>query len=79
MAFREICGRRFSKSFNQLFADELFDGLDDAGEDAVVGLLQEISATCPVMLVTHSDALKAAADRLLVVHHENGVATLEEV
>ena len=79
LAFREIVGRRFAKSFDQLFADELFDGLDDAGEESVVELLREISATCPVMLVTHSDVLKAAANRLLVVHHENGVATLEEV
>jgi DNA repair exonuclease SbcCD ATPase subunit len=79
LAFREIVGRRFAKSFDQLFADELFDGLDDAGEDAVVEMLREISVNCPVTLVTHSDVLKAAADRLLVVHHENGVATLEEV
>jgi DNA repair exonuclease SbcCD ATPase subunit len=78
LAFREIVGRRYAKKFAQLFADELFDGLDDAGEDSVVELLREISATCPVALVTHSDALKASADRLLVVHHKNGVATLED-
>jgi len=79
LAFREIVGRRFAKSFDQLFADELFDGLDEAGEESVVELLHEISATCPVTLVTHSDVLKAATDRLLVVHHEKGVATLEEL
>lgn len=77
LAFREIVGRRFAKGFDQLFADELFDGLDDAGEDSVIELLREISTTCPVTLVTHSDALKAAADRLLVVHHTSGIATLE--
>jgi DNA repair exonuclease SbcCD ATPase subunit len=79
LAFREIVGRRFTKSFDQLFADELFDGLDGAGEESVVELLREISADCPVTLVTHSDVLKAATDRLLVVSHAGGVATLEEL
>ena len=79
LAFREIVGRRSAKSFDQLFADELFDGLDEAGEDAVVELQREISAICPVTLVTHSDVLKNAADRLIVVHHRDGVAELEEV
>lgn len=79
LAFRDIVGRRSAKSFDQLFADELFDGLDGAGEDSVVELLREISAVCPVTLVTHSDVLKSAADRLIVVHHRNGVAELEEI
>lgn len=77
LAFREVVAERSTKSFDQLLADELFDGLDPAGEESVIELLRELSADCPVVLVTHSAGLKSAADRIVTVRHENGVATVE--
>jgi len=69
LAFREIVGQRSAKSFRQFMADELFDGLDKAGCESVVSLLQEIAAECPVTLVTHSPWLKSAVDRTVTVRH----------
>lgn len=42
-----------------LFFDEVFDALDDEGRDAVCEILKEISKRCCVVLITHSQALRA--------------------
>ena len=78
LAFREVVASRADKAFRQLLADELFDGLDEAGEESVVEILREIASECPVILVTHSPGLKSVGDRLITVRHENGVASVEE-
>lgn len=72
LAFRRVLADRSSKAFRQLFADELFDGLDKTGAESVAGLLREISEDCPVTLVTHDSRIKSVADRVITVHH-NGV------
>jgi DNA repair exonuclease SbcCD ATPase subunit len=77
LAYREIVANRATKGVGQLFADELFDGLDRAGTDGVVELLRDISAECPVIMVTHDDRLKSAGDRMILVRHENGVARVD--
>lgn len=76
LAFRDVVSARSGRSFDQMFADELFDGLDEAGEDAIVALLREIAQTCPVTLVTHSERLKAACDHVITVEHRDGVAQI---
>lgn len=78
LAFRDVMCQRSSRAFDQLFADELFDGLDKSGAEAVVDLLREQAAEGPVVLVTHSVHLKSAADRMVTVYHpEPYLATLE--
>lgn len=70
LAFRAVVAARSACPFDQLFADELFDGVDATGVDCVVEILQEIAATCPVVLVTHDARLKSVGDRRVVVHHD---------
>lgn len=77
LAFRDVVSRRSAKAFEQFFADELFDGLDETGEEFVVELLRELSAQCPVILVTHSPRLKSIGDRLITVRHEDGVSNVK--
>jgi DNA repair exonuclease SbcCD ATPase subunit len=76
LAFRDILGSRSLKAFRQLFADELFDGLDKVGCKFIVELLKEIAATVPVCMITHDPLLKTAADHVVVVHHTAGAASL---
>lgn len=78
LAFRDTVSSRNAKAFEQFFADELFDGLDETGEDHVVELLRELSAKCPVVLVTHSPRLKSVGNRIITVRHEDGVSTVAE-
>ena len=78
LAFRDLCASRSVKSFNQLFADEIFDGVDKIGVERVAELLREISQTCPVVLVTHTDRLKQIGDRRIRVIHNGQYAMAEE-
>ena len=77
LAFREVVAHRSQASISQLFADELFDGLDRSGTDSVVDLLRTISAECPVILVTHDDRLKSVGDQTILVRHSDGIAYVE--
>lgn len=79
LAFRELVATRQSRAFEQLFADEIFDGLDRTGAESICELLREIAADCPVALVTHDSRIKPIAERLVVVHHAKGRAVLEGV
>lgn len=76
LAFRAVVAARSVGSFAQLFADELFDGVDETGVECVVEILREISATCPVVLVTHDVRLKSVGDRRVVVVHDGTKARI---
>jgi DNA repair exonuclease SbcCD ATPase subunit len=76
LACRDLVSSRSAKSFRQLFADELFDGLDATGCKVVVEVLRAVVQDCPVALVTHDNRIKTAADRLVTMRHENGVTEL---
>lgn len=77
LAFREIVAERQAKAFDQLFADEMFDGVDRSGVESIAELLKDIAAVCPVALVTHDSRLKPIAERLILVHHDGSRAVLE--
>lgn len=68
-AFRSLLSDRVQSPFDQFFADELFDGLDDSGTESVIEFLREFSATCPVVLVTHNPFMRKAMDRVITVRH----------
>jgi hypothetical protein len=76
LAYREIVANRSSRGIEQLFADELFDGLDRSGMDGVVELLRELAVTSPVIMVTHDDRLKSAGDHMILVRHAEGCARI---
>lgn len=76
LAFRQVVSSRSAKSFEQFFADELFDGLDETGEECVVELLRDLAHVCPVILVTHSSRLKSIGDRVIRVVHQDGVSAV---
>lgn len=71
-AFRDLLASRTVKPFNQLFVDEIFDGLDRQGCSYVIDILKETAATCPVIMVTHDERIKAAADVVFSVVDRGG-------
>ena len=72
--FRDIAAQRSPQMSNQLFLDELFDGVDaESGVDYVVDLLREVATTCPVFLITHNPRLKNVGDRIITVQHNGSV------
>lgn len=78
LAFRDLVSERSSNPFGQLFVDELFDGLDQAGRESVMELLHEKAAGSPVALITHDPDLKRAARRTIRAYHNGKAATLVE-
>lgn len=83
MAMRDMAAHRASGvagGIDQLFADELFDGLDASGSVAVADMLREIAESHPVILVTHDARLRDVGDRIVTVTHdgdcEAGCATV---
>ncbi|RKZ05424.1 hypothetical protein DRQ25_16150, partial [Candidatus Fermentibacteria bacterium] len=77
LAFRNVVAQRSGSPFSQLFADEIFDGLDASGVETIGELLQELSEDVPVMLITHDPKLKPAAERTITVSHESGIAEVK--
>lgn len=76
LAFRAVVSARSACPFDQLFADELFDGVDATGVDCVIEILKEVAAKCPVILVTHDALLSSAGDRRVVVTHDGEFARI---
>ena len=76
LAFRDIVSERNVKPIQQLFADEIFDGLDKTGNESVALLLLEVAEECPVALVTHISGLKSIAHSTVIVYHTGEKATL---
>lgn len=76
LAFRDLLGSRSQNAFSNVFADELFDGLDKVGCKVIVQLLKEISAEVPVCIISHDPIIKTAADTVIIAHHANGEASL---
>jgi len=79
MSFGELVAGRYTKSVANFWADEIFDGMDASGCDAVIELLQEMAAIRPVALVTHDPRIKPMADRVVSVKHNGKKAVLKEV
>jgi DNA repair exonuclease SbcCD ATPase subunit len=73
-AFRKVAAQRASKAVAQLFADEIFDGMDRSGCENVIELLQEIATECSVILISHDPRIKRNANHVITVVHEGGVS-----
>ena len=69
LGFWRVTSSRASKRFNQLFFDELFDGLDRTGSESVVELLRELAEDRPVIVVSQDDRIKCAGARIVLVKH----------
>ena len=70
LAFRKLIAGRVQQPFDQLFADEIFDGLDQSGVEVIGELLREEAASGPVALVTHDPRVKPVGDRFVLIEHD---------
>lgn len=79
LALRDVATVRAGVRVAQFFADEVFDGVDKAGCETVGVLLKELSTLYPITLITHTNALKSIATRVLRVVHTGKSASLVAV
>lgn len=82
LAFWKLTRTRAVRAFDTLLIDEVFDGLDADGSEAVADLLIELGQTMPVTVISHDNRLRSIANRVISVNHNksktNPVATLSE-
>ena len=73
MALQDLVMSRSNKKIDLIVYDEVFEGLDQIGCEAVIQLLNEKAKQCgTVMVITHSESLKQLFSNTTTVKKVNG-------
>lgn len=75
-AIRALMADRASLRPEQVFIDELFDGMDEQGMEYAARLLRSKKLAKQIVFISHSPILHDAADAMIVVEKKNGVARI---
>lgn len=76
-ALGDLAATRAKKPIRFKGLDEVFSGLDETGEDAVIRLLHTVTGEYETVLcITHSDHLRSQFSNSLTVTKENGFSTV---
>jgi DNA repair exonuclease SbcCD ATPase subunit len=79
MALQDLVASRSNKRVDLLVYDEVFEGLDSIGSEAVIELLKEKARKVgSVLVITHNAALKQLFTKSLVVRKENARTVIED-
>lgn len=78
-AIIDVMCRKFSIDLNPIILDEPFNGLDSAGKELVINLLERIGMTRQIWVVDHSSESKALFSRIVRVEKKNGISSIKEV
>lgn len=74
----DLVASRANQAYPQRFLDEPFEGLDEAGVEAVMELLSEMSADAgSIFVITHSDTMKGMFPKTITMVKANGKAAFE--
>ena len=74
LAIRQLMATRLTHSFQQIFLDEVFDGLDSSGTESVAALLRSEFPDSTIYVITHDDRLKEHMDKTIVIEKRKGVS-----
>jgi DNA repair exonuclease SbcCD ATPase subunit len=78
MALGDLATFRTSKQLPWRFLDEPFESIDDAGNEAVMSLLNDQKSRYKtVFVVTHKPAFKKLFNQRITVVKENSISTIE--
>jgi DNA repair exonuclease SbcCD ATPase subunit len=78
-AIVDVMASKFSIDLNPIILDEPFNGLDSAGKELVIDLLNQIAIKRQVWVVDHSSESKALFSRTVRVEKKNGVSDIKDV
>jgi DNA repair exonuclease SbcCD ATPase subunit len=79
MALQDLVSSRSNKRIDLIVYDEVFEGLDSIGCEAVIQLLTEKAKVFgTVMVITHNDNLKQLFSKSLTVTKRNGRTVVED-
>lgn len=75
-ALLEVLETQFGMSLNPIILDEPFDGLDAAGREIVVDLLENLARNRQIFVVDHASESKAMFTRFVRVEKRNKISTI---
>lgn len=76
-ALLEVLETQFGMSLNPIILDEPFDGLDLAGREIVIELLEQIAQRRQIFVIDHSSEAKAMFTKVVRVELRNNVSTIK--
>lgn len=75
-ALIEVMERQFGISLSPIILDEPFDGLDGAGREFIIELLEKFSEDRQVVVIDHASEVKSMFSKVLTVEKRNGITTV---
>lgn len=78
-ALIQVMEKQFGISVNPIILDEPFDGLDDAGRELIIELLNDVGSNKQIVVVDHASEVAASFNNVLRVEKRNGTSTVSPV
>jgi DNA repair exonuclease SbcCD ATPase subunit len=75
-ALVDVMERQFGIAMSPIILDEPFDGLDGAGREFIMELLEKFSSDRQVVVIDHTSEVKSMFSKVLTVEKRNGVSTV---
>lgn len=75
-ALLEVLETQFGMTLNPIILDEPFDGLDAAGREIVIGLLEALARSRQIFVVDHASEAKALFTKTIRVELKNEISTI---
>jgi DNA repair exonuclease SbcCD ATPase subunit len=75
-ALVDVMERQFGISLSPVILDEPFDGLDGAGREFIIELLEKFSIDRQVVVVDHASEVKSMFSKVINIEKRNGVSTI---
>lgn len=75
-ALIDVMERQFGVAMSPIILDEPFDGLDGAGREFIIELLEKFSTDRQVVVIDHASEVKSMFTKVINVEKRNGVSTV---
>jgi DNA repair exonuclease SbcCD ATPase subunit len=74
----EILQKNFGISINPIILDEPFDGLDSAGKEIVIDLLDKLSRERSIIVIDHGSEAKTMFSKTIMIEKRNQISTITQ-
>jgi DNA repair exonuclease SbcCD ATPase subunit len=78
-ALMEVLETQFGMSLNPIILDEPFDGLDTAGREIVIDLLNSLSKNRQIFVIDHASEAKALFSKCIKIELRNEISTISSI
>jgi len=76
-ALLDVINNQFNININPIILDEPFDGLDSAGKEIVISLLEGTAKDRQILVVDHASESKLLFSKVISVEKKNGISSIK--